>query len=116
MRLLAVDLIAPIPAGADCLVLTLEKSDGGFLEISKVNVVIDRTNRVVYGDMALAHKLSEGDSSILPADDIAGALGPTWRIIASAGGKIASAVVAVGTDRQKTWLYFAEDSATTYRG
>lgn len=115
-----IDFAAPIPAGNEALVLTVERADARFFDTSEAELVVDLTSRIVYADSAYWTTLeARGWPSMPVTDDPIGALGPGWQVKRSFQGRIAGAILTTrdssARNHVRTLLHVLPDLERGYR-
>lgn len=118
--LVTIDFAAPIPAGNETLLVTIERKDAGFFDASEVEVAVDLTARVVYADYAYWSVLQERGWPPAPfGEDPVGVLGPGWVPKRALRGRVAGALVSTrdGSDRThvRTLLHVVPETEQSYR-
>lgn len=98
----ALAFAAPVPAGNEVVLLTIERKEAGFFDTSEVEVVVDVTARVVYADYSYWSVLQTRGWPASPVtDDPVGALGAGWSPKRAFRGRVAGALLSTrdGGDR-----------------
>lgn len=117
-----VAFVAPVQAGHEVLVLELAREGAGWLDTAAADAVVDVTASAVYADDGYASVLKEtGPTAMPPAQDPAGALGPTWRVKKTVRGRVQGVVVTTRhggeSNHALTLLWIAPlGSGPGYRG
>ena len=121
VTVVVVEFAAPVPAGNEVLVISLEKSDSGFFDVSSAEIVVDLSARVAYADYAYWSVLAErGWPSAPVADDPVAPLGDAWKRKRSLHGRVAGALLSSrdGGDQNhiRTLLHVLPEVEKGYRG
>ena len=116
-----VEFAAPVPAGNEVLVISLEREDAGFFDVAVAEVVIDLTARVTYADYAYWAILQErGWPSAPVTEDPVAALGPSWKRKRSLHGRVAGALLSTRDggeqNHARTLLHVLPEMEKGYRG
>lgn len=127
LQRILLDLYAPIPGGADVVIVELINKTPKFPQPPKMLLLLDRTHRVLYSDYHFFMLCFENDPTGValavadgsqPVDNLAAMIPHNWAIGRTQTIRVASSIATPttwGDQSARTILYFMSEDTIGYR-